>query len=201
MALSGHKRLTRKRGGSSRDRIPEESETVSQRLTTNLRSQRLPSQRLVSSQRFDGLQRSQSLQSQRLETNQGASRPSQSSQRLTGRATHLTQWAMLNDQSHGSSGGCKLKEACCAKSGFSTHRVARPKGVVSRTEAHRAVRKVRSTSGERRSLGTHTCNPREEKQVGQGACMFAPLGNGVSELSANMHSIFPCPKKTHGRGH
>ena len=77
-----------------------------------------PGQRLVSSQRFDGLQRSQSLQSQRLETNQGASRSSQSSQRLTGRATHLTQWAMLNDQSHGSSGGCRLKEACCAKGRF-----------------------------------------------------------------------------------
>ena len=133
--------MARKRGGSSRDRIPKESETLSQRLTTNLRSQRLPSQRLVVSQRFDGLQRSQSLQSQRLETNQGASRSSQTSQRLTGRATHLPQWAMLNDQSHGSSGGCSLKEACCAKGRFSAHRVARPKEVLSLTEAHRAVRK------------------------------------------------------------
>ena len=134
-ALPRHKRLPRKRGGSSRDRIPKESETLSQRLTTNLRSQRLPSQRPVSSQRFDGLQRSQSLQSQRLETNQGASRSCQTSQRLTGRATHLTQWAMLNDQSHGSSGGCRLKEACCAKGRFSAHKAARPKGVPSLAEA------------------------------------------------------------------
>ena len=87
-----------KKSGSSRDRIPKESETLSQRLTTNLRSQRLPSQRLVSSQRFEGLQRSQSLQSQRLETNQGASRSFQTESETLqthGRAAHLTQWAML----------------------------------------------------------------------------------------------------------
>ena len=191
---NGNGRLSQDTSG-----LPEKG--VEAPRTESLKSQRLPSQRLVSSQRFDGLQRSQSLQSQRLETNQGASRSSQSSQRLTSRATHLTQWAMLNDQSHGSSSGCRLKEACCAKRSFFNPQGWRPKGVLSLTEVHRAVRKVRSTSGERRSLGTHTCNPREEKQVGQGECMFAPLGNGVSELSANMHSIIPCPKKTHGRGH
>ena len=156
----------------------------SQRLTTNLRSQRL-----ISSQRFDGLQRSQSLQSQRLETNQGASRSSETSQRLTGRATHLTKVTGLP-------AAAGSKRLAAPKGRFSTHRVARPKGVLSLTEAHRAVRKVRSTR--RRSLGTHSCYPRRDGQV-EG--MITRLGNGVSELSANMHSIFPCPKKTHGRGH
>ena len=73
-------------------------------------------------------------------------------------------------------------------------------GVLSLAVSRRGQPERRSMRGERCSerdnLGTLSCYPREEKQVGQGECMFAPLGNGVSELSANLHSFIPCPKKT-----
>ena len=82
-------------------------------------------------QRFDGLQRSQSLQSQRLETNQGASRSSQSSQNAERPKSRV--FRRLQAQR----GMLRQKVV------FSTHTVARPKGVLSLTEAHRAVRKVK----------------------------------------------------------